>query len=185
MGLLENIMIAAVRGEPAPKIPDWVKWVHVSKGKSHCETCLRLDKCWFAQQQMPALPQHPFCHCRTEKLPLSKVLSNATAICAYDKFDPYLFDPNNDYRHGKSSMLESWGYSVKDSQYLKEEVEKQGLEKYINGDHQLGLLNKYGQRISIRVEIPNKIDGGTVSFITGWMVRANGQITLNTPYGGK
>jgi len=33
--------------------------------------------------------------------------------------------------------------------------------------------------------IENKIYGGTVSFITGWMVRTNGQITLNTPYGGK
>lgn len=77
------------------------------------------------------------------------------------------------------------GYSVKDSQYLKDIIEEQGLKKYINGDYQLGLLDKHGQRISIRVEIPNKTHGGTVSFVTGWMVRANGQITLNTPYGGK
>ena len=26
---------------------------------------------------------------------------------------------------------------------------------------------------------------GTVSFITGWMVKPNGHIHLNTPYGGK
>lgn len=26
---------------------------------------------------------------------------------------------------------------------------------------------------------------GDVSFVTGWMVKPNGQIKLNTPYGGK
>lgn len=113
------------------------------------------------------------------------VLTKSGAACHYSKIDPYLFDPDNFYKHGKSYMLERWGYSVKDSHYLKEEIEKQGLNKYIKGDYQLGLLNKYGQRISIRIEIPNKTQGGTVSFITGWMVHANGQITLNTPYGGK
>ena len=65
------------------------------------------------------------------------------------------------------------------------EVKKQALEKYINGEYQLGLLNKYGQRISIRVEIPNKTKGEFVSFITGWTVYPNGHISLNTPYGGK
>lgn len=82
-------------------------------------------------------------------------------------------------------MLESWGYSVKDSSWLQAEIEKQALQKYISGDYQLGILNQYGQRISIRVEIPNRTDGSIVSFITGWMVHPNGQITLNTPYGGK
>ena len=68
---------------------------------------------------------------------------------------------------------------------MKIEIEKQALQKYISGDYQLGVLNQYGQRISIRVEIPNRTDGGFVSFLTGWMVHPNGQITLNTPYGGK
>lgn len=76
------------------------------------------------------------------------------------------------------------GYSVKDSKYLQKEIERQGLQKYINGDYVLGALNGFGQRISIRVEIENRNSGGTVSFITGWMVHANGRITLNTPYGG-
>lgn len=82
-------------------------------------------------------------------------------------------------------MLESWGYGIQDSLYLKEEIEKQGLEKHKNGDYKLGFLNEYGQRISIRVELPRKNGDGTISFITGWMVRPNGHIQLNTPFGGK
>ena len=82
-------------------------------------------------------------------------------------------------------MFNSWGYTVADAKWLQNEVKKQALEKYINGEYQLGLLNKYGQRISIRVEIPNKTKGEFVSFITGWTVYPNGHISLNTPYGGK
>ena len=62
---------------------------------------------------------------------------------------------------------------------------EQGLEKYRTGEYALGFLNEQGQRISIRVEIPRKDREGTVSFITGWMVYPNGEIRLNTPYGGK
>lgn len=68
---------------------------------------------------------------------------------------------------------------------MKEEMEKQGLKKYIAGEYTLGKLNERGQRISIRVEIPRKDKGETVSFITGWMVYPNGYIQLTTPYGGK
>ena len=60
-----------------------------------------------------------------------------------------------------------------------------GLEKYVSGDYTLGILNKDGQRLSIRVEIPRKDRAGMVSFITGWMVYPNGQIQLTTPYGGQ
>ncbi len=82
-------------------------------------------------------------------------------------------------------MLESWGYNITDSKYLQKETEKQALEKYISGDYKLGLLNKYGQHINIRIHIPRKDTGETVSFITGWMVYPTGEIRLNTPYGGK
>ena len=77
------------------------------------------------------------------------------------------------------------GYSITDAKYLRDETERQGLQKYIDGDYQIGLLNEHGQRISIRVEVPRKNGEGTVSFITGWMVKPNGHIHLNTPYGGK
>ncbi len=82
-------------------------------------------------------------------------------------------------------MFESWGYTIEDSKWLQEEIEKQGLNKYISGDYKLGKLNENGQRISIRVEIMRRDKLEKVSFITGWMVGRNGQIKLVTPYGGK
>lgn len=57
--------------------------------------------------------------------------------------------------------------------------------RFKNGNYTIGLLNEYGHRISIRVELPRKNGDGTVSFITGWMVNPNGLIQLNTPFGGK
>lgn len=57
--------------------------------------------------------------------------------------------------------------------------------RFKNGNYTIGLLNEYGQRISIRVELQRKNGDGTVSFITGWMVNPNGLIQLNTPFGGK
>ena len=57
--------------------------------------------------------------------------------------------------------------------------------RFKNRNYTIGLLNEYGQGISIRVELPRKNGDGTVSFITGWMVNPNGLIQLNTPFGGK
>ena len=68
---------------------------------------------------------------------------------------------------------------------MQAECEKQALEKYVNGNYDLGKLDKYGQRISIRISFPRKDTGEMVSYITGWMVQQNGKIKLNTPYGGK
>lgn len=131
------------------------------------------------------LPQHPHCHCTVEPIPFSRVLNEAQSECRLSKFDPYLFDPEGTYKHEKGEMFESWGYSIADSEWLREEFERQGLEKYIAGQYSLGKLDEDGQRINIRVEIPRKDKEGTVSFITGWMVYQNGIIKLVTPYGGK
>ena len=68
---------------------------------------------------------------------------------------------------------------------LQKEIERQGFNKYISGDYSLGRLNEQGQRINIRIELERKDGTGSVSFVSGWMVRQNGYITLNTPYGGK
>lgn len=69
--------------------------------------------------------------------------------------------------------------------WLQKELERQALEKYLTGDYTLGKLDRYGQRISIRVTIPRKKGIGDVSFITGWMAEPNGKLRLTTPYGGK
>lgn len=165
-------------------LPSWVKWTHHSEGKTHCEERLRLEGCWF-QKKAPPCPHHPYCRCALDPIPYAVVLMNATSYSDYSKFDPYLFDPENTYRHGKNRVFESWGYSVSDSIWLKNEIERQALEKYVKGDYTLGVLDQYGQRIGIRTEIPRKDGAEDVSFLTGWTVYPNGQIRLNTPYGGK
>ena len=162
-----------------------VKWAHKNLSDNHCEVCLKLDNCWFLRSKAPPWPHHPHCHCALEPISYSIVLKNSVAKSKFSKFDPYLFDPDNFYKHGKNKMFESWGYSINDSRWLQKEIEKQALEKYISGDYFLGKLNKEGQRISIRIEIPGKNAKETVSFITGWMVYPNGHIQLTTPYGGE
>ncbi len=96
-----------------------------------------------------------------------------------------MFNPEGKYPHNKEKLFNSWGYTIDDAKWLQSEIEKQALQKYIKGDYKLGLLNQFGQRISIRIEIPRKDTGEMVSFTTGWSVLPNGQIKLNTPYGGK
>lgn len=185
MSFFEDLFAAGVRGEKPPDEPKWNKWKHRNLSENHCPECLLSDECWFLKEKTPKWPHHPYCHCILEDIPYSDVLSQCSSKCFYSKFDPYLFDPENNYKHGKNKAFESWGYSVKDSEWLQSEIEKQGLEKYIYGEYELGKLNKDGQRISIRVEIPRKDKDGTASFITGWMVYPNGYIQLTTPYGGK
>ena len=184
MGILDAIFSAAFEGETPPSVPTWGEWEHVATGRTHCPVCLKLDGCWFTDETKPMLPQHPRCYCQVNPLSFFRVLSEAKATTKYSKFDPYLFDPENAYKHGKQKMFESWGYSIDDSQWLQNELERQALDKYVSGEYTLGKLNKDGQRISIRVEIPRKDKQGTVSFVTGWMVYPNGQIQMTTPYGG-
>lgn len=78
---------------------DWVEWIHISQGKTHCTDCLTSDGCWFAEAKSPNAPLHLYCHCITEPVSYSPVLSKAETESAYSKFDPHLFDPENRYKH--------------------------------------------------------------------------------------
>jgi len=98
----------------------------------------------------------------------------AIAQTDYGKFDPYLFNTQGRHPHGKEKLFHEWGYSVADARWLQAEMERQAREKYVAGDYTLGRLNKEGQRISILIEIPRRNGDGTVSFISGWMVRTDG-----------
>ena len=163
----------------------WVEWRHEMTGLLHCGACLSLHKYWFVFEKAPVSPLHEKCHCTTVAIPASQVKSNAVAKSHYSKYNPYLFDPKNFYKHGKNKAFESWGYTISDSEWLQKEIEKQGKLQYLLGNYELGVLNMRGQRISIRVTIPRKNGTGEVSFVTGWMVNPGGEIKLNTPYGGK
>lgn len=175
----------AILVQKSTDFPDWVRWIHHSEGKTHCEECLMLDGCWFLKNNAPPCPHHPYCHCTLDPVDYAVVIMNVAANSEYSKFDPYLFDLENYYKHGKNKAFESWSYTIADSQWLKGEIERQATDKYALGNYSLGVLNKYGQHINIRVEIPRKDGAGKVSFITGWTVYPNGRIKLNTPYGGK
>ena len=185
MGFLNELFSAGVWSEKTPTAPKWKKWIHRNLSDNHCPECLKLHESWFLKEKTPKWPHHPFCHCVLEDISYNDVLTRSSSDSAYSKFDPYLFDTKGEYGHGKDKLFKSWGYSVEDSKYLKSEIEKQALEKYINGDYILGKLNDKGQRLSIKIEIVRKDNGNKVSFLTGWMVYPNGRIQLTTPLGGK
>jgi len=165
--------------------PRWVRWVHHSEGGSHCRECLMLDGCFFLEGKTPPWPHHPNCHCTLEPVDYAVVLLSTSAESDYSKFDPYLFNTHGRYSHRKEILFAQWGYTVEDAQWLRAEMERQAREKYLAGDHTLGRLDQYGQRINIRIEIPRKNSNGTVSFVSGWMAEPGGKLKLNTPYGDK
>ena len=66
-----------------------------------------------------------------------------------------------------------------DSEYLKSEYEKQAKEQYLKGNYILGKLDKYGQRITITINLRNG-----VKMQSGWLVHPLGLITCTTPLGG-
>lgn len=176
--------------------PCWVKWVHEgaieaknSKEKllnriisilslwKHCPVCLNLNGCCFPENNMPNPQLHPNCHCRV--VYVNEVFKRA--VGAIEKFEKYVFNPRIEKNKGKKQLFESWGYDIMDSEWLTEEICRQAQEKYAMGDFELGLLDKYGQRINIYVELPRKDRIGTVEFVTGWLVYPNGVIKLTTP----
>lgn len=185
MDYLSEIIKAAIRGDTPPKKPIWHKWLHRALSDRHCAACLSLDQCWFEKENSPRWPQHPFCHCIFKEISYTDVLTKSSADSAFSKFDPYLFDTKGEYGHNKDKLFKSWGYTAEDSAYLKSEIEKQGLEKYIAGEYTLGKLNAHGQRISIVIQLRRKNSSAIVTFVSGWMVYPNGHIELTTPYGGK
>ena len=123
---------------------------------------------------------HPNCHCFIIDIAKPKI----TVECPERKFKEYIFAAKGK-ENGKMQMFKDWGYDITDSIDLVEELERQAKEKYSNGDFILGLLNEYGQRISIQTELERKDGKGKVSFFSGWMVYPDGNIQNATPYGGE
>ena len=99
-------------------IQPWVEWKHIAMGKTHCPTCLKLDKCWFVKANMPQLPQHEYCHCTAVPKSTRTVQSQAKTSSPIQKFTEYLFNPDNPKNSGKAELFELWGYDQADSQWM-------------------------------------------------------------------
>ena len=156
----------------------WVEWKHIPMGLLHCPVCLVLDKCWFNNILKPELPQHEKCHCVANNIskPIPNV--NAKAKCDLKKFTDYIFSDKYAW-NGKRDLFEMLGFTIKDSQYLKEEYENQAVKNYCDSKYKLGKLDAQGQRINIDIEFVK--NGRNLVLASGWMVRPEGEIANNTP----
>lgn len=152
----------------------------------HCLPCTALSGCYFAKLKSPGditksgsgmIHQH--CHCRVINENMSVIKGQIKVYCDITKFTNYIFNEKNS--KGKTDLFHQLEYFVEDSEYLKEEYERQAKIKYLNADYELSTLNEYGQNIRINIELINR-SGRRVVFVSAWKVHPKGYITCNTPY---
>lgn len=168
----------------------WIKWLHwgvpdeengarelirnVLALLSHCLNCTALSGCYFVADNKPE--KHPNCDCN--QFSMAKPYNEAKANCDIRKFTEYIFSEK--YKdNGKIKLFGLLGFLKEDSEYLKIEYEKQAQEQYLKGNYILGKLDRYGQRITITINLQN---GAEIQ--SGWLVHPLGVITCTTPLGG-
>lgn len=163
-------------GENRDKARDWLK------GLGHCSPCTVLSGCYFVKSRLPKKKAegdgllHPHCDCALKSV-LNPTLKT---YCATEKFSGYIFSEKY-VKNGKKALFESLGYTIKDSEWLKAEYERQAKKKYSNGEYIVrGLDPQYGQDINIVIELTTPT-GRTVQLISGWKAHPLGLITCNTP----
>ena len=105
-----------------------------------------------------------------------------SSVCDINKFINYVFSEKY-ASNGKIKLFKELGFNIEDSEYLKQEFDRQARECYLNGNYELGRLNEHGQRINITIKLQSKIRNN-IELVTGWMIRPLGKITCNTPLGG-
>ena len=100
------------------------------------------------------------------------------------KFSEYIFKEGS--APGKEVVFNKLGYTKKQSILLSEIYKEQGNAKYQSGAYRLGKLDRFGQRITIVIELYGIGENANqvVHVISGWMIRPDGTITLNTPFAG-
>ena len=108
----------------------------------------------------------------------------AKASAPVAKFSAYLF--REGAIHGKDAIFRSYGYGAGDSVTLAREFERQARAKYARGDYRIGRADDFGQRVTISVELEGQgaAVGRATRIDTGWMIREDGSISLNTPFAG-
>ena len=124
--------------------------------------------------------KHPNCDCT--QFSITKPINEVKASCDIRKFTEYIFNEKYNDK-GKNKLFTLLGFLKEDSEYLQNEYEKQAKKKYINGQYTLGKLDKYGQRISITIDV-NTTNRTGIHIVSGWLVHPLGTITCTTPLGG-
>ena len=180
----------------------WVKWYHFAvpdeEGQErndarsnletlgHCKECSVLSGCYFVKHKLPKKKAegkgllHPNCDCKLFNI--QNPAKQVSSVCDINKFINYVFSEKH-ASNGKIKLFKKLGFNIEDSEYLKQEFDRQARECYLNGNYDLGRLNEHGQRINITIKLQSKIRNN-IELVTGWMIRPLGKITCNTPLGG-
>ena len=100
------------------------------------------------------------------------------------KFTEYIF--KDGAAPGKDVVYKNMGYGINDSETLINMYKEQATMKYAKGEYTLGKADSFGQRINIEIELPGIGDAaGKTSYLkSGWMVKPDGSLSLNTPFSG-
>ncbi len=82
--------------------------------------------------------------------------------------------------------MKSMGYIIDDAEEVYNIIAESAKKEFLKGKYELGVLNRYGKRVSIAVELAGKRDknGRVYRFISGWMAYPNGKLHNNTPFSG-
>ncbi len=114
----------------------------------------------------------------------AETLATVEAVVDPRKFSNYIF--KDDATHGKDVVFRKLGYNKDDSLELAKLYQDQAGAKVARGEYMLGTADQYGQRISVEIELPGKGDAaGKTSYLnSGWMLKPDGGIHLNTPFSG-
>jgi hypothetical protein len=101
-----------------------------------------------------------------------------------EKFRDYIFMAGA--THGKDHVFRSLGYNQSHSAELAPVYEQQAALKFSQQNFLLRTLDQHGQRINIEIELAGIGEQmGLKSYlISGWMIRGDNSITLNTPFSG-
>lgn len=144
---------------------------------NHCLVCTVIDGCYLLDSNRPSYPLHSYCDCNLIGIRFDKVKGKAKAYMPIEKLTNYIFSGEKNSK-GKQALFESWGYSIEDAYFLKEEIEKQARDGYISGKYKMKVLDKFGLRLAIPINLKGHI------FNTGWLLCPEGEIKNTTPFGG-